>query len=100
MLLSILEHLLWLTAKGKGNDIHGVNYSLVTCDFAVSGVFAALIHDCHTVLLAHPTEVGHGFHHSDVGNKLTPESKMRCKQLLRCWFHRLTACILPTQPSK
>ena len=43
VLLSILENMSRLTAKGKGNDIHGVNYSLVTCDFAVSGVFAALM---------------------------------------------------------
>ena len=58
--------------NGKGNDIHGVNYSLVTCDFAVSGVFAAEMIS-KTVPLAHPTEIGHEFHHSDVGNKLTPE---------------------------
>ena len=30
-------------------------------------------HDCHTILLAYPTQVRHRLHHSDVWNKLTPE---------------------------
>ena len=81
MLLSILEHLLWLTAKGKGNDIHGVNYSLVTCDFASSGVFAALM--IATLFCWHTQQ------RSDMGfitvmweQADARESKMRCKQLL------------------
>ena len=40
MFLSILEH---LRVNTNGNAIHDINSSSVTCDLAVSGMFAALI---------------------------------------------------------
>ena len=40
MFLSILEH---LRVNTNGNAIHDINSSSVTCDLAVSGMFAAVI---------------------------------------------------------
>ena len=54
----------------NGDAIHVVNYSLVTCDMADSGVFAALI---IATLFCWRTQVGYGLHDGDVRNQLTPE---------------------------
>ena len=94
VLLSIFEH---LRVNSKGNDIYSVNYSLVTCDFSDSGVFADLM--IATLFRWHTQQRSDiGFITVMWGTTDTRESKTRCMQLLWCWLHRLIACILPTQP--